>query len=104
MLCLLWTSMTFSCFHAMIVLQGGGPMQFGFLNLTGFLIVALMMIPNLIYARRNPHIENQCFCKPMLILEQIGRYGSMSFSASLSKAAFASVRTSPGDGWENVLL
>lgn len=35
-------------------------MQFGFLNLTGFLIVALMMIPNLIYARRNPHIENKC--------------------------------------------
>ena len=53
-------------------------MQFGFLNLTGFLIVALMMIPNLIYARRNPHIENKCFCKPMLILEQIGRYGSMA--------------------------
>jgi hypothetical protein len=53
-------------------------MQFGFLNLTGFLIVALMMIPNLIYALRNPHIENKCFCKPMLIVEQIGRYGSMA--------------------------
>jgi len=70
--------MTFSYFHAMIVLQVGGRMQFGFLNLTGFLIVALMMIPNLIYALRNPHIENKCFCKPMLIVEQIGRYGSMA--------------------------
>jgi hypothetical protein len=78
MLYLLLTNMTFSYFHAMIVLQGGGRMQFGFLNLTGFLIVALMMIPNLIYALRNPHIENKCFCKPMLIVEQIGRYGSMA--------------------------
>jgi len=36
------------------------------------------MIPNLIYVLRNPHMKNKCFCKPMLILEQIGRYGSMA--------------------------
>lgn len=53
-------------------------MQFGWLNLTGVLIIVLMMIPNLIYARRNPHMENKCTCKPMLILEQLGRYGSMA--------------------------
>lgn len=53
-------------------------MQFGGLNLTGFIIVTLMMIPNLIYARRNPHVENKCIFKPMLILDQTGRYGAMA--------------------------
>lgn len=50
-------------------------MQFGWLNLTGFFIIAMMMIPNLIYARRNPGMKNKGVCKPMIILEQIGRYG-----------------------------
>lgn len=53
-------------------------MQFGWLNLTGFIIVMLMMIPNIIFALRNRHMENKYTCKPVLILEQIGRYGSMA--------------------------
>lgn len=53
-------------------------MQFGWLNLTSFIIVTLMMIPNIIFALRNRHTENKCTCKPLLILEQIGRYGSMA--------------------------
>lgn len=52
-------------------------MQFGWLNLTGFLIIALMMIPNIIFALRNRHIEHKCTSKPVVILEQVGRYGSM---------------------------
>lgn len=47
-------------------------MQFGGLNLTGFIIVALMMIPNVIFALRNRHMENKCACEPVLILEQMG--------------------------------
>ena len=53
-------------------------MKFGWLNLTGFIIVALMMIPNIIYAFRVHGAENKCTLKPVLILEQIGRYGSMA--------------------------
>lgn len=53
-------------------------MKFGILNLTGFIIVALMMVPNIIYALRKPGEENRCRSKAALILEQIGRYGSMA--------------------------
>ena len=53
-------------------------MQFGWLNLTGFLIITLMMVPNIIYTRRNQHMESKCTSRPVLILEQIGRYSSMA--------------------------
>ena len=69
-------------------------MQFGWLNLTGFMIVALMMIPNIVYALRNRHMENKCPSKPMLILEQVGRYGSMilmAFPLLVWEFGFASV-------------
>jgi hypothetical protein len=46
-------------------------MQFGWLNLTGFIIMMPMMIPNMIFACRNRHMENKYTCKPVLILEQI---------------------------------
>ena len=53
-------------------------MQFGWLNLTGFIVVALMMVPNMIYALQNRHMENKCTSTPVLILEQVGRYGTMA--------------------------
>lgn len=53
-------------------------MQFGWLNLTGFMIVVLMVIPNIVYALRNRHMVNKCTSKPMLILEQVGQYSSMT--------------------------
>lgn len=69
-------------------------MQFGWLNLTGFMIVAMMMIPNIIYALRNRHMVNKCTSRPMLILEQVGRYGSMTlmvFPLLVWEFGFASV-------------
>ncbi|MDD3193879.1 MAG: hypothetical protein PHE47_08580 [Oscillospiraceae bacterium] len=55
-------------------------MQFGWLNLTGICILVVMMIPNLIFARRNygmKSTDGNRICKPLLILEQVGRYGAM---------------------------
>lgn len=68
-------------------------MKFGFLNLTGFIIISLMMIPNIIFALRNSSMENKCTLKPMLIIEQVGRYGSillMIFPILVWKFGFAS--------------
>ena len=53
-------------------------MQFGWLNLTGALIIVLMMVPNIIFAAKHRGMKNQCTCTPMLIIEQVGRYGSMA--------------------------
>ncbi|WP_369283994.1 hypothetical protein [Oscillibacter sp. GMB15532] len=53
-------------------------MLFGWLNLTGLLIIGLMMIPNLIFYHRTPRMENQCTWKPLRMMEQVGRYGSMA--------------------------
>ena len=36
--------------------------------------------------------------------DAVAEYNLHRVVAAVSKAAFASVRTSPGDGWENVLL
>lgn len=53
-------------------------MQFGWLNLTGAIIIVLMMVPNIIFAVKHHDIKNLCTCMPMLIMEQTGRYGSMA--------------------------
>lgn len=47
------------------------------INIFGLIIVALMLVPNIIYAYRNKNIENKCNNQIINILEQIGRYGSM---------------------------
>ena len=47
------------------------------INVFGLLIVALMLIPNIIYAIKYSGQENKCTNKVMNILEQVGRYGSM---------------------------
>ena len=49
-------------------------MEFGWINLFGAVIVALMLIPNIVYAVRNKGETNLCTNKPMLVLEQTGRY------------------------------
>ncbi len=69
-------------------------MKFGFLNLTGFVIVVLMLIPNIIFAFRNSGLKNKCTSKPMLVIEQVGRYGSfmlMIFPILVWKFGFVSV-------------
>lgn len=53
-------------------------MQFNFINLLGFIIVAVMLIPNIIYGIKFKGLENKCTNKAMNVIEQAGRYGSMA--------------------------
>lgn len=53
-------------------------MEFGPINLAGGILVALILVPNIIYALRNPGAENKCTNKWMNLMEQVGRYGSMA--------------------------
>lgn len=50
-------------------------MRFGWINLFGAAVVAVMLIPNIVYAVRNRDEKTPCGNKVMLVLEQIGRYG-----------------------------
>lgn len=49
-------------------------MKFGWINGFGAAIVVLMLIPNILYARRNKGETNRCTNRLMNLLEQIGRY------------------------------
>lgn len=53
-------------------------MEFGWINFVNLCIVALMMVPNLIYARRNPGEKNHCPDPRMNLLEKAGRYGCVA--------------------------
>lgn len=53
-------------------------MEFGWINAAGGLIVALMLVPNVVYALRCPGQENRCKNRIMNLLEQMGRYASMA--------------------------
>lgn len=53
-------------------------MQFNAINLFGLAIVAIMMIPNCIYAVRFRGAVNRCNNKLMNAAEQLGRYGSFA--------------------------
>lgn len=69
-------------------------MEFGPINLAGGIIVALMLVPNVLYALRTPRTENKCTNKAMNLLEQAGRYGSMAlmvFPLGVWKFGFSSV-------------
>ncbi len=50
------------------------------LNAFGFLIVALLIVPNMLYFYRNKNkpMVNKCRNKVILVAEQIGRYGTMA--------------------------
>lgn len=52
-------------------------MSFGWLNLTGAGILALMLVPNAVYAARKPGQQNACKSRLLNALEQAGRYGCM---------------------------
>ncbi len=49
-------------------------MKFGWINLFGAGIVALMLIPNIVYAIKNKEKKNHCTNRFMNVLEQLGRY------------------------------
>ena len=53
-------------------------MSFNFINLFNFIIIALIMIPNIIYAIKSPNEQNICTSKFLNIIEQIGRYGCIA--------------------------
>ena len=70
-----------------------GQMGISWLNIWGLIIVALLFIPNIIYAVKQKNRENKCTNKCMNILEQIGRYGSMFlmvFNIGLAEFGFSS--------------
>lgn len=61
------------------------------LNWFGLIIVALMLIPNIIWAIRHRGEQNKCKNRTMNILEQIGRYGCMLlmvFNIGISEFGF----------------
>ena len=49
-------------------------MEFGWINVFGAVIVALMLIPNIVYAIKNKGEKNLCANRFMNVVEQIGRY------------------------------
>ncbi|MBR3807469.1 MAG: hypothetical protein IKJ15_03735 [Lachnospiraceae bacterium] len=53
-------------------------MQFNPINLFGFIIVVIMLIPNIIYGIKFKGLEIKCTNKAMNVIEQVGRYGSMA--------------------------
>ena len=59
--------------------KGGGQFMEWF-NVFGFIFVAIMMIPNIIYAINcKDGFENLWINKPVEVLEQIGRFGCFGF-------------------------
>lgn len=50
-------------------------MKFGWINLSGAVIVIAMLVPNLLYAIKNRNFSNKCTNKVLNFFEQIGRYG-----------------------------
>ncbi len=52
-------------------------MEFGWISLWGTLIIVIMMVPNLIYARKSQGEENNNSNLALSIIEQVGRYASM---------------------------
>ncbi len=49
-------------------------MEFGWINIFGAGIVVLMLVPNIVYAIRNPGERNLCENRFMNLSEQVGRY------------------------------
>ena len=69
-------------------------MEFGWINVFGAVIVALMLIPNIVYAIKNKGEKNFCANRFMNIVEQVGRYACivlMWMPLLVWKFGFASV-------------
>lgn len=54
-------------------------MRFGVINIFASLIIAIMMIPNIIYAAKIHNTEALYTGRIMCVIEQIGRYASIVF-------------------------
>ena len=57
-------------------------MKFGFINLCGAIAVAVMLIPNVVYALKYRDEKNLCTNKAMNVAEQIGRFGCIILCSS----------------------
>ena len=69
-------------------------MEFGWINIFGAVFVALMLIPNIVYAIKRKNEKNLCANKFMNIIEQVGRYACiilMWLPILVWKFGFASV-------------
>ena len=53
-------------------------MEFNPINVFGCIIVAIMLVPNIIYGMKEKNAINRCQSKVMNIIEQVGRYASMA--------------------------
>ena len=65
----------------------------GWINWFGLVLVALLLIPNMIWAVRHRGKTNKCTSRLMNIIEQIGRYGCMFlmvFNIGIAEFGFAS--------------
>ena len=77
------------------------------INIFGFIIIILMLLPNLIYAFYYRGQENKVVNKGMNLMEQIGRYASMFlmvFHIGIAEFGFCSVNAFLMYGVGNVLL
>jgi len=77
------------------------------INILGLVFVALLLIPNIIYAFMFRNQENKCDNKFMNVLEQIGRYASMFlmvFNIGIAEFGFSSVGVFLLYGFGNAFL
>ena len=59
---------------------GWNIVKFNWINSWEIAIVIIMLIPNIIFIIKNPHLENKCQNVLMNTMEQIGRYASMALT------------------------
>ena len=57
---------------------GGNIVKFNWINSWEIAIVIIMLIPNIIFIIKNPHLEKKCQNVIMNTMEQIGGYASMA--------------------------
>lgn len=84
-----------------------GQLGWSWINIFGFILVVLMLIPNILYAFRIRGQENKVTNKVINLLEQIGRYTSMFlmvFNIGIAEFGFHSVAAFLAYGIGNILL
>ena len=84
-----------------------GKLDFSWLNIFGLILVALLLLPTIIYAVKIKNQQNQCTNKVMNILEQVGRFGCMFFmvfNIGIAEMGFSSVEVFLIYAFGNVVL
>ncbi|MGN0403628.1 MAG: hypothetical protein ACI4F1_00250 [Bariatricus sp.] len=84
-----------------------GQIGWSWINIFGFILVVLMLLPNILYAFRFRGQENKVTNKWIILVEQIGRYASMFlmvFNIGIAEFGFQSVVAFLVYGIGNLLL